>query len=43
MLFLDETLERAWELVALTEEKNAPHWKAFGMMNEGWLTGSALA
>ena len=32
------------EVLALAEEKRAPHWKALGMMNEGWLmalTGKA--
>jgi class 3 adenylate cyclase/predicted ATPase len=36
---------RTQELVALAEEKNAPYWKAFGTMNQGWAfgpTGSAL-
>jgi len=25
------------EVLALSEEKSAPHWRAFGMMNQGWL------
>jgi predicted ATPase len=29
------------EVLALAEQKSAPHWKGLGMMNEGWL--SALA
>ena len=32
------------EVLALAEEKRAPHWKALGMMNQGWLmalTGKA--
>ena len=30
--------EQTQEVLALAEEKSAPHWKGFGMMNEGWLT-----
>ena len=32
------------EVLALSEEKSAPHWRAFGMLNQGWLlalTGKA--
>ena len=29
------------EVLALAEEKSAPHWKGFGMMNEGWLLALA--
>jgi predicted ATPase len=29
------------EVLALAEEKSAPIWKGLGMMNEGWLSGSA--
>ena len=29
------------ECFALAEEKSAPHWRAFGMMNRGWLLSSA--
>ncbi len=25
------------EVLALSEEKSAPHWRAFGMLNQGWL------
>jgi class 3 adenylate cyclase/predicted ATPase len=28
---------QAQEVLALAEEKSAPHWKGFGMMNQGWL------
>jgi predicted ATPase len=39
-----EAAAQTKELLTLAEDKGTPHWKAFGMMNQGWLmalTGGA--
>jgi predicted ATPase len=36
----DAAAAQTREVLALAEEKSAPHWRAFGMLNEGWLLAS---